>query len=386
MPKLFTIGILAALLCACTGILKNQSQKAQSQGEVQSGYTYVPIDPFPVAPVYDRLSCLDPSSHSDFLDLLPDNAVRTLVEEIDLSGTVKFGPSKIAAKDNTYRVTVDYINADTVNVQFWINKVMRILGDPNNGSEYTDLYAPPPSNVVPGTESYTIYTEKPDEQVISDKNLQPINIPIYVGIGLRVTANVQAIGGNANISGIGVIGAEADANLVRGTLVVQTLGVNGKSIAAALPIQSELNTTTAQNAVVAVGSIKALLYSSETITAPRIVGLYLPFPGGQTLVNALVSAISKNETQWHPECVAKASGASNPQAAGNPSNASAGSPPKAATPAGAANTKSGSTSSNPVGASSTGSSSGKAPQGAKRPPASKVAEPKEEENSAPPNK
>jgi hypothetical protein len=237
------------------------------------------------------------------LDALPDNAVRAQVEQIDLSGQVTFGASKIAAQNKTYRITVDYINADTVHVTYWINKTMRIANDPNNATQYVDLYANPPPNLIPGSESYSIYTSRPTEDVIKSQNLLEVNIPLYVGVGLRIIANVQAIGGNANISGIGVLAAEADANQVRGTLVVQTLGINGKSVAAALPIQSELNSTTAQNAVVAVGSIKALLYSPDTLTSARVVGLYLPIAGDQTLVNSLVSVISKSELEWHPQCL-----------------------------------------------------------------------------------
>jgi hypothetical protein len=101
-----------------------------------------------------------------------------------------------------------------------------------------------------------------------------------------------------------VIGAEAEAERLRGSLVVQTLGVNGKAIASALPIQSELNRTTAQNAIVAVASVKALLHADETIVAPRIVGLYLPFPGGRPLVNALISELSKSTSrlEWKRPC------------------------------------------------------------------------------------
>lgn len=297
----YAIAVVSLVLVACSAFSK--ITKPRSEGEQNSGFTYVPIDPFPVTPNYDSPTCLKPGSHAIVLDALPDNAVRAQVEEIDLSGQVTFGASKIAAQNKTYRITVDYINADTVHVTYWINKAMRIAGDPGNGTQYVDLYAAPPPNLVPGSESYSIYTSRPTDDVVKNQNLLEVNIPVYVGVGLRIIANVQAIGGNANISGIGVLAAEADANLVRGTLVVQTLGINGKSVAAALPIQSELNSTTAQNAVVAVGSIKALLYSPDTLTSARVVGLYLPIAGDQTLVNSLVSVISKSELDWHPQCL-----------------------------------------------------------------------------------
>ena len=96
---------------------------------------------------------------------------------------------------------------------------------------------------------------------------------------------------------------EAEANNLRGSLTVQTLGVNGQAISAALPIQSELNRTTAQNAIVAVGSIKALLYENGTVVNPRVVGMYLPFPGGKPLVNAIISELSKKRVVWYRPCI-----------------------------------------------------------------------------------
>jgi hypothetical protein len=81
---------------------------------------------------------------------------------------------------------------------------------------------------------------------------------------------------------------------------VQTLGVNSQAVASALPVQSELSRTTAENAFVAIESIKAMLHQPETIKFPRVVGLYLPFPGGKPLVNALISELSRRPVTWCP--------------------------------------------------------------------------------------
>ena len=161
-----------------------------------------------------------------------------------------------------------------------------------------DLFAENLSHFLPGSERYEVTRLKEGEAAGANQ----FNIPVYVGVGLRVSAYVYVTGASANISGIGIIGAEAEANNLRGSLVVQTLGVNGKSVAAALPIQSELNRTTAQSAIVAVGAIKALLYADETIKSPRVVGLYLPFPGGKPLVNAIISELSKKQVEWSRPC------------------------------------------------------------------------------------
>lgn len=288
---------------------------APSAGEVESGYTYIPVDPFPVETV-DGDSCKTagakpPKPSGDkkapesqtvkLLDALPDNAVRMLVEKFDVSGNVTYGASKTGANGEFYRVTVDYINADTINFSVWVLKRMRVR---TTGELVpVDLFGAPDPRLEPGSETYEVSRDRPTSgNKFEDERRAEFNIPVYVGVGLRVSANVYVIGANANISGIGVIGAEAEADRLRGSLIVQTLGVNGKSVAAALPIQSELNRTTAQNAIVAVGSIKALLYSDETVKSPRVVGLYLPFPGGKPLVNALISELSKKRVPWTRPC------------------------------------------------------------------------------------
>ncbi|MEK8028651.1 hypothetical protein [Pseudaquabacterium rugosum] len=305
----FLMAFATVSLAACGTLFdgrpftKTDGQVAASLGEIESGYTYIPVDPFPVE---TRLSasCREakPDSTSVLLDSLPDNAVRMLVERFDKSGAITYGASKAGVKDESYRVTVDYINADTINVPVAITKFMRRKNTSpvSVDTEPVNLFATDLSEYVAGTERYEV------TRVTTTKGVPGyvFNIPVYVGVGLRVSSYVYVTGANANISGIGVIGAEAEADRLKGSLVVQTLGVNGKSVASALPIQSELNRTTAQNAIVAVGSIKALLYASETITSPRVVGLYLPFPGGRALVNALISELSKERVEWYRACPA----------------------------------------------------------------------------------
>lgn len=294
--------LVLIVLSGCGTMYSNEMfGKANTAGELESGYTYIPIDPFPVQTVPgDNCKDTGNSTPRQLLDALPDNAVRMLVEQFDSSGAVTYGASKAATKGGTYRVTVDYINADTINVPVWISKSM--VRTKTGTYEPVYIFSPPSTDFI--MES-AIYEVTRDEPAIKDSFpiYAQFNIPVYVGVGLRVSANVYVTEANANISGIGIIGAEAEAQRLKGSLVVQTLGINGKSIAAALPIQSELNRTTAQNAIVAVGSIKALLYADETIKSPRVVGIYLPFPGGKSLVNAIISELSKKRVKWERPCL-----------------------------------------------------------------------------------
>jgi len=242
------------------------------------------------------------------LEALPDNAVRMLIEQFDATGKITYGPSSIRVGNESYRVTIDYIYSDTINRKFFISKSV-LLKDGGEGKKprrvAVSIHAPLNDKHVKNSEQYQVSLHPANTVKKSDEGeseFMEYNIPIYVGLGLRTSSIIYAVKSNANISGLGIIGAEAEANNLRGSLTIQTLGVNGKSIAAALPIQSELNRTTVQNAIVAIGTIKALLHSPETWISPRVVGLYLPFPGGKALVNALISEVLKEPVMWEMHC------------------------------------------------------------------------------------
>lgn len=316
MTKISVILIGVIVVAGCKNLAP------QSHGELSSGYTYIPIDPFSVQTVRGdscRLVDVYASSASplmedrqlrggvpvykDIMDSLPDNAVRMLIEQFDSNGNVSYGAGKLGSKYESYQITVDYISADTVNQEFWISKTM--LGAEDGRSTGRRVLvslseSPSPRNYIPGSEEFKVKSTKPPEHELLD--YVKYNVPVYVGIGLRAIANVRVLESKANISGISVIGAEAEAKRLSGTLIVQTLGVNGKAIAGALPIQSELNSTTAQNAIVSIASIKALLYASDVEKNPRVVGLYLPFPGGKPLVNAIISELSQQRVRWSRPC------------------------------------------------------------------------------------
>ncbi|WP_046223929.1 hypothetical protein [Vibrio sp. ECSMB14106] len=331
--KKILLSCLFVSLTGCVGTKFNDSEAliAQSDATVVSGYTYIPMDPFAVK--------VDKSDNSkvncNLLSSLPDNAVRMSVESFAANGNVSYAASGLGVKGERYRVTVDYVNSDTTNFAIRIrktayNKQLRI-------NEFvhpleilnTEVYEPKSvSYIIVSGESLARLDESEkeknksfpfswmnktemkitpndaDESEISAKDKYvDYNVPVYVGIGLRVTANIQVLASTSNISGLGVIGIEAESNALQGALVVQTLGINGKSVSAALPIQSELNRTTAQNSIVAVGQIKTLLYDEETIKSPRIVGIYLPFEGSKKLVNAIISEISKSDNLvWKQKC------------------------------------------------------------------------------------
>jgi hypothetical protein len=130
-------------------------------------------------------------------------------------------------------------------------------------------------------------------------------IPVYVGVGLRLTADLQVLRGTINLSSIGAIAAGVEAGKASGSLVVQTLGVTGKQVATSLPLPSELNQTTVQNAILSLDSIKAIIFDSQnTVVTPRVTGIYLPIRNGtEDLVNRIVSELARSPIPWYRPCV-----------------------------------------------------------------------------------
>jgi hypothetical protein len=68
-----------------------------------------------------------------------------------------------------------------------------------------------------------------------------------------------------------------------------------------VPMQGELNPTTIQNAILSLGSIRAVLYDPETRPQARVTGIYYPFPKADpAIVNAIVSELASKPIPWRP--------------------------------------------------------------------------------------
>jgi hypothetical protein len=286
---------------------------AKTQGEIQSGHTYVPLDGFAVKTVpgdscREDVRPTDTTAPQKLVGFLPDNSTRVAVRSSDAKGNVTYGAvGGLASEGKVYTVTTDYISADTANLRLVVQKTM-LKWDEKSSTAGERVHVPlnedgSSNRYLRGSEGFNV-VRVPDDVVLSalaDERVE-IHVPIYVGIGMRVTAEVVTKKGEVNISGLGAIAAGVQANDLKGTLVVQTLGVNSKAISTTLPIQSDLNPTTIQNAIASIGSVKTLLWESDTVTSPRVVGLYLPIAGGKSLVNSIVSQLSKERLEWKAPC------------------------------------------------------------------------------------
>lgn len=308
-------------LAGCTSFLP----PPKSVSERNSGFSYIPLDPLPVfidrhpscrEIVQDGRLVLAPGYEmKPLLDSLPDNAVRIAIKEYSTKGTLSFGGSSVGSEGNRYQVILDYINVDTANIRFLIKQY---------GGLDDEIASPPPEVVRIPHNSYINQDAKYSPGELERLQGNTV-IPVYVGVGLRLTADLQVLKGTVNLSSLGAIAAGVEAGRASGSLVVQTLGITGKQVSTALPLPSELNQTTVQNAILSLGSIKAIIFDSQnTNTTPRVTGMYLPIRGAsEDLVNRIVSELAREAIPWPHPCVYKSAAANQNDSVALPTPAAA---------------------------------------------------------------
>ena len=305
--------LVGSLLAGCDGAL----DPPDTPGELKTGYNYIPVDPLQVTVLADGLDstgnfppgttaeqmrekrygrCVARASNNparkdhhpaDVMDALPDHTVRMAVREVTGEAKGGFGPVALSAEGRSYQVVVDSIFADTTNVRFGIR-----IGDGRGPNKLMRL----PEKIAATTR---IDVVRLDRKEAVPPGYEDVTMPIYVGIGLRLTANLTTAKGGINLSNLPAIAASVDGGQSSGSLTTQTLGIYNQQVASTFPIPSELNTTSIQNALVSLGAVKAIVYDRDTGTRPRVTGIYNPLPTSDPLlINKIYSALARDPIPW----------------------------------------------------------------------------------------
>jgi len=324
---------LTFTLAGCTGFPKSKDSD-QAKTVVPetlaarfSSYGYVPLDPMPIrigakcagAGPALRAGCTLPY---DF----PDQTVRIAVGKYDSSGSIVYGPiGKASAQEAEYRVIFDYIIADEVALYLIVTPIFK--GDCRGldaTSRVTDAafrkaLAETAASQSSACAAYVRVRKLQRAQLSTFQGKDPqvenfaktygastgqetqITVPTYVGVGFRITANVHTESADVNLGSLTSIGAAASQGKASGTMTIQTLGVNGSDITPLVPLPNKIDETTVENALLAVGQMKAQISRGDTSSTatdrnrvrltPRIVGLYNPVPGGEDVINQIVSTL-----------------------------------------------------------------------------------------------
>jgi hypothetical protein len=113
-----------------------------------------------------------------------------------------------------------------------------------------------------------------------------------IGITVRMTAKIHSKKKGINLSNLFGVGLSASQDKLIGTLEVKAFGMSSQKINELIPVPSDLTTSTVQNALSAVATIKSHIYDSET----RITPLWLAFNiSGNNVQNAGAKYLDFNQ-------------------------------------------------------------------------------------------
>ena len=314
------VAVFLLFLAGCTTIGASKNDLPPTLGEQASGYGYIPLDGLAVDQTLESDSCKGWREFSErgmfstanelkgeragsdpfkpLLETLPDISVRFAVAAFDSYGALTYGPAKITSKYHSYRAVLDYVNVDAIPVSLWITAFQNSkpikLSDARGNGKKIDAY-----------EVKVQLRNTPAGSTHETSEL--VTLPVYVGVGMRLTADVTALEGGIPLISLGTIGLEAAAKRLTGTLTVQTIGITGESVAASLPLPSKLDQTTIENGILSIGSNRAVVYRDQSkgngiTTTPRVVGLYSPIGSEPALINAIYSELSRERPQWARPC------------------------------------------------------------------------------------
>jgi len=256
--------LLCALSLAC-----NNGKLPSTLGDPENSapYGYQPLDPLPITGIFLK----NDSSAYGSLDIktrvmraLPCETVRLAEGKIETNGSIKFGTTKTGYAGSDYQIIIDYIKYDTKSV------ALKIIPNSSTDKNSSDL------NFEPFESFY-------------DSSLPDAVVPVYIGIGLRLTATINVKSGNIDLGNLFGLGVAAEAKKITGSLTIQTLGISGPNISPLIPIPSEINTTTIENAISALSSIKAKMFEPDVQVNPGVIGFYNNIGGGQKTVNKFIS-------------------------------------------------------------------------------------------------
>lgn len=171
--------------------------------------------------------------NKNIVDLLPNETVEIQISEITKEGGLSLkGAAAISAKNTSYQVTMDYVKFVTVNV------VDTLSFGKNNNVENLSIF------------SYA-----------------------RVGVGLRVVASIETRKKGINLGDLFAIGFAASKNEVSGSLSVNIIGIESQEITSLLPMPSEISSSSIQNAMQALATIKSKIYDGEVEIRPQIISI-----------------------------------------------------------------------------------------------------------------
>jgi len=145
-------------------------------------------------------------------------------------------------------------------------------------------------------------------KALRDAGWHFVAVPIYVGFGARLTADVRILDASADISSLPALAFSASAHRIVGSIAVQIMGMNTASTGLAVPLSNTIDQGSIQNAMLALGNTRSEFYhladpSSKAYPSIRIVGLDSPVGTDPRLINAIYAQLPLMRLPWRRPCI-----------------------------------------------------------------------------------
>lgn len=157
----------------------------------------------------------------EILGFLNNETVLVSIGELNREGSISYLPITMSKKNTSYKVTMDYMK-------------------------------------------YATLAQISENKFIGSKR---------VGIGLRLISLITTAESGINIGDLYSIGLAAKENKLSGTLIIEVIGIKSKEVTTLIPLPSEINQTTIQNAMQALATIKSKIYDEETRLYPQVMAI-----------------------------------------------------------------------------------------------------------------
>lgn len=216
---------------------------------------FVPIDPIesPQVTYYDSKGSLATKawaqlSNKEILDLLPNIQTETSVAKKDASGNLTYLVAKATAETGNYLVVMDYTR-----------------------------YRP--------------------EQIVDDVSKKELGLR-RIGVGMRITADINTAKSDIGLTGIFALGVAASLNKLKGVLSVQILGIGTANVDSLTVMNANIDETSIQKTLEGMAAVKAKIADHDTKLTPQILWVK-PTADGVTLAE-VISGFKSNAitSEW----------------------------------------------------------------------------------------
>lgn len=225
MKHIRSLILLSSILFGCKA-----HQNVFEEGSTYSGFRgFIPVDPIEYNE--EVLLAADGELYSkeikvmtsdEIFQFLNNETVLVSIGQVNAEGGISYLPVTLSTKHSSYKVTMDYMKFAT------------------------------------------LAEVREDGSFIGFRR---------VGVGLRLITLLTANESGINIGDLSSIGLAAKQGSIKGTMMIEVVGIKSREVTTLLPLPSEINQTTIQNAMQALATIKSKIYDEETMLFPQVMAI-----------------------------------------------------------------------------------------------------------------